>query len=99
MIPICAGWFGEIDEDFNKTIKILAPEAAVGEDGIMSVCPLVNADRNGGAFPILFQQFRRVIWMTIVRRNSKHRLRRLHYMRGTAEEAANTCRTNSEGES
>ena len=28
VIPMCAGWFGEIKEDFDKTIKILAREAA-----------------------------------------------------------------------
>ena len=30
VIPMCAGWFGEINEDFDKTIKILAREAAAG---------------------------------------------------------------------
>ena len=28
VISMCEGWFGEINEDFDKTIKILAREAA-----------------------------------------------------------------------
>ena len=55
VIPMCTGWFGEINGDFDKTIKILAREAAAGIDG-MSVSPLVNTDRKGGGFPIMLQQ-------------------------------------------
>ena len=47
MIPLCAGWFGEINEDFEKVIVTLAREASAGEDG-MAVSPLVNTDRKGG---------------------------------------------------
>ena len=93
VIPICADWFGEINEGFDKTIKILAQEAAAGIDG-MSVSPLVNTDRKGGAFPIMLQQFRRAIGVAIVRGNANHKLGRLHYVRGTAEEAAHTCKSN-----
>ena len=28
VIPLCAGWFGEINEDFEKVIVALAREAA-----------------------------------------------------------------------
>jgi len=47
VIPLCAGWFGEINEDFEKVIVSLAKEAAAGEDG-MTVSPLLNMDRKGG---------------------------------------------------
>ena len=90
---MCAGWFGEIDEDFDKIIKILAWEAAVGIDGVC-VSSLVNTDRKGGAFPIMLQQFRRVIGVAIVRGNVHHKLGRLHYVQGTTEEAVHTCKTN-----
>ena len=61
VIPICAGWFGEIGEDFTKIIRLLAREAASGDDGL-TISPLVNTDRKGGgAFPIMLQQFRRAI--------------------------------------
>ena len=40
VIPMCAGWFGEINKDFENTIKILAREVAAGIDD-MSVCPLL----------------------------------------------------------
>ena len=93
MIPLCAGWFGEINEDFEKVILTMAREAAAGEDG-MAVSPLVNTDRKGGAFPIMLQQFKRAIGVAIVRGNANHKLGRMHYVRGTAEEAAYTCRSN-----
>jgi hypothetical protein len=93
VVPVCAGWFGEINEDFDKTIKILAREAAAGIDGI-SVSPLVSTNREGGVFPIIPQQFRRAIGVAMVRRNANHKLGRLHYVRGAAEEAAHTCKAN-----
>ena len=71
------GWFGEINEGFDKQIKILAREAATGIYG-MSTAPLMNTDRKGGAFPIMLQQFRRVIGVAIVRGNADHKLGRLH---------------------
>ena len=92
VIPLCAGWFGEINEDFEKVILTMAREAAAGEDG-MTVSPLVNTDRKGGAFPIMLQQFKRAIGVAIVRGNANHKLGRMHYVRGTAEEAAYTCRS------
>ena len=93
MIPLCAGWFGEINEDFEKVIVTLAREAAAIEDG-MALSPLVNTDRKGGTFPIMLQQFKRAIGVAIVRGHVNHKLGRMHYVRGTAEEAAHTCRTN-----
>ena len=65
VMPICAGWFGEINEDFDKRIKILAREAAAGMDG-MCVCVQVNTDSKGGAFPKMLQQFRSAIGVAIV---------------------------------
>ena len=39
IIPLCAGWFGELGEDFEKVIKMLAREAASGDDGMtISTC-------------------------------------------------------------
>ena len=32
VVPLCAGWFGEINKDFEKVIVTLAREAAAGED-------------------------------------------------------------------
>ena len=60
----------------------------------MSVSPLVNTNRKGGAFPIILQQFRRAVRVTIGRGNINHNLGKVHYMRGTAETAANTCKIN-----
>ena len=41
VIPLCAGWFGEIGGDFEKVIRLLAQEAAASNDG-MTISPLVN---------------------------------------------------------
>ena len=93
VIPLCAGWFGEINEDFDKIIFTLAREAASGENG-MSISPLINSDRKGGAFPIMLQQFRRAIGVCIVRGQAKLKLSRLHYVRETVAEAADICKQN-----
>ena len=60
----------------------------------MTISSLTNTDRKGGAFPIMLQKFRRVIGVTIGRRNANHKLGRIHYVRGTTEEVANTFRNN-----
>ena len=75
----CNGFLMEINEDFDNIIYTLAREAASGENG-MTVSPLINADRKGGAFPIMLQQFRRAIGISIIRGQAKLRLSRLHYM-------------------
>ena len=56
VIPLCAGWFGEVGRDFDKTVGILARVAAAS-DNWMSVSPLHNLDRKGGAAMIMRQQF------------------------------------------
>ena len=91
VIPLCAGGFGEISRDFEKTIYLLARAAAAGEDG-MTISPLINTDRKGGAFPIMLQQFKRAIGVAIVRGQAKHKLGRLHYVRATAAEASAAAR-------
>ena len=60
----------------------------------MAVSPLINADRKGGAFPIMLQQFRRAIGISIIRGQAKLRLSRLHYVRETVAEAADICKQN-----
>ena len=92
VIPLCAGAFREINEDFEKVIKRLAKEAAAGIDGL-TISPLINTDRNGGAFRIIHQQFRRAIGCAIVRGHAKLILGRLHYMRAAREESAGVCRS------
>ena len=69
---------------------------ATGEDG-MSISPLRNMDKKGGAFPIMLSQFRRAVGVTIVRDMANHKLSRLHYVRATPEDAKNTadCRSKS----
>ncbi|EJK73498.1 hypothetical protein THAOC_04874, partial [Thalassiosira oceanica] len=52
VLPVCAGWFGEINIDFDRIIRQLARKAAAGDHGLR-ISPLVNNDHcKGGAFPI-----------------------------------------------
>ncbi len=88
VIPICAGWIGEVNKDYKTLISMLAWEAAAGDNG-MRIFPLVNLDRKGGAYQIMLQQFRRAIGVAIVQGNAKHKLGPLHYVRESMEEAAN----------
>ena len=73
VIPVCVGWFGEINRDYEILLKKLAREAATGDEG-MRISPLVNSDRKGGALQIMLQQFRRYVGVAIVRGNAKHKL-------------------------
>ena len=76
-IPLVAGWFGEIGRDFEKTLVVLAKEAAASDFG-RTLSPLVNTEKKGGAFPMLLQQFRRAIAVSIVRGNAALKMSRLH---------------------
>eukprot|EP00956_Cyclotella_meneghiniana_P022056 scaffold41047_cov67-Cyclotella_meneghiniana.AAC.4 len=53
----------------------------------MSISPQHNTDREGGAFIIMLQQFRRSSGVIIVRGMANHKLSKLHYVRGTASTA------------
>jgi hypothetical protein len=67
---------------------MLAREAAAGDDG-MWISPLVNSDSKGGAYQIMLQQFRRAIGVAIVQGDAKHKLRHMHYVCESMEEASN----------
>ena len=80
-------------KELATVIKTLAREAASGDHG-MTILPLVNTDRKGGAFLVMLKQFRRAIGVAIVRGNANLKLAHLYYVRATAEEAAATCGAN-----
>ena len=86
-------WFGEVGRDFDRVVKVLANKVACTDDG-MSISPLRNLDRRGGARTMLRQQLRRALGVAIVRGNAKLKLLRLHYVRRTALEAAQVCEAN-----
>ena len=77
VIPMYIGWFAEINENpEQKTIKIMAQKAAIGDYGVTSA-PLMNPDRKVGALPIILQCFSRAIGVAIVRRHINHNLGRM----------------------
>ena len=93
VIPVVVGAFGEVNKDFEKMLRTLAKLASSGEDG-MSISPLRNLDKKGGAFAIMHHQFRRAVGVTIVRDMANHKLSRLHYVRATEADAKNTAEAN-----
>lgn len=86
IIPLVGGFWAEVNEDFDKTIRLLARTAAATQEATL-ISPLSYTDRKGGAFPIMLQQFKRAIGVAIVRGNAQLRRGRLHYVRPTKEEA------------
>ena len=93
IIPLVAGPNGQLNEDFSKSIATWAGHAAASETG-RAISPLDNTHRKGGAFPILLQQFRRAIAVTIVRGMAEHKLRRIHYLRPSREAARHVAQSN-----
>ena len=77
IIPLCFGGFGEVNEDLDKVIQCLAREAASSDEGL-TISPLVNTDRKGGAYHIMLQQFRRAIAVTAANGHSQQILQLLH---------------------
>ena len=52
VIPLRAGDFEEINQEFAQVINILTWEKATGDVGL-TILPLVSTDQKGGAFPIM----------------------------------------------
>ena len=83
------GWLAGINvarEDFFAKCDrnfYVVPQDSTGEDS-MSISPLRNLNKKGGAFAIMLSQFRRALGVTIVRDMANHKLSRLHYVRATA---------------
>ena len=92
VIPLVVGAFGDVNEALEKVLKQVAKAAAATTDGL-TISPLINTDRKGGAFRIMHQQFRRAIGCATVRGQAKLTLGRLHYVRATREEAASVCKS------
>ena len=93
VVSLIVGAFGDVNTDFENMLRTLAKLAAAGEEG-MSISPLRNLDKKGGAFAIMNHQFRRALGVSIVRDMANHKLSRLHYVRATAEDAKYTAEAN-----
>ena len=96
IIPLVAGYFGDLGTDFEKTIRTVAWKASGTIDGL-EISPLVNTDRKGGSFPIMLHQFRRAVSIASWRGNAQHKLARLHFVRATKEEAKAVHQANLRG--
>ena len=70
---------GSVNEDFDKTIPLLARTAAATQEATL-ISPLSYTDQKEGAFPIMLQQFKRAIGVAIVRGTAELSRGRLHYV-------------------
>jgi len=95
VIPLCTGWFGEMNEDFDKIIKSIVREAGLGDNGLW-IFLLSNTNKIGGIYNIILNQFRRAIRCAIIRGHVQHKLRSLYYAQAISAEAASvySCRAN-----
>ena len=93
-LVVVVGAFGDVNEALEKVLKRVAKAALAETDGL-TILPLINTDRKGGAFRfrIMHQQFRQAIGCAIVRGQAKLTLGRLHYVRMTREEAASVSKS------
>ena len=55
IIPLCAGWFGEVNKGMVIVLKELTRLVAAGNLGLF-ISLLENTDKKGGAYPIMWQQ-------------------------------------------
>ena len=78
VIPLVAGWFGEINRDFEQTIVALAKETTAASDLGRTLSLLINTEKKEGAFLLMLQQFTRVIGVQSVRGNTMLKMSRLH---------------------
>ena len=65
VIPLCAGWFGEVNKEFIEVIRVLTRAASTGELGL-SISPLANSDKKGGVYPIKLNQFKHALGVTTI---------------------------------
>ena len=86
-IPCVVGAFGETNAETDALLRTLALHAASTQDGL-SISPHSNLHHRHGAYPILLQQFRRALGLAAVRSHAELKLRRLHFIRPTPEEAS-----------
>jgi hypothetical protein len=49
VIPLVVSAIGDVNEALEKVLKQVAKAAAAGTDGL-TILPLINTDRKGGAF-------------------------------------------------
>ena len=91
VIPLVAGAFGEINEEFDGVLKLCATMAVARGDAIFN-SPVFETDVKGGAASVTLRVYRRAVAATLARGRSLHKRSRLHFVRGSREEAANVAR-------
>ena len=87
IIPLVIGAYGEINEEFHDLLKVCARMAVARGDAVYN-SPIFESEVKGGAYSITLHLYHRAIAGEIARGLSMHKRSRLHFVRGTKEEAA-----------
>lgn len=91
VIPIVAGAFGEVNKEFDDVLKLCARFAVARGDAVYN-SPVFDTDEKGNAEAVTLRVYRRSVAATCARGRSLHKRSRLHFVRGSAAEAANVAR-------
>ena len=87
VIPLVIGAYGETNEDFQEVLKVCARMAVARGDAVYN-SPIFETEVKGGAYSVTLHLCRRAIAGAIARGLSLHKRSRLHFVRGSREEAA-----------
>ena len=87
VIPLVIGAYGETNEDFQDVLKVCARMAVARGDAVYN-SPIFETEVKGGAYSVTLHLYRRAIAGAIARGLSLHKRSRLHFVRGSREEAA-----------
>ena len=87
VIPLVIGAYGETNEDFQDVLKVCARMAVARGDAVYN-SPVFETEVKGGAYSVTLHLYRRAIAGAIARGLSLHKRSRLHFVRGSRDEAA-----------
>jgi hypothetical protein len=91
VIPLVAGAFGELNEEFDDVLKVCAKMVVARGDAVYN-SPVFETDVKGGAVAVTLWVYRLAVTAVLARARSLHRRSHLHFVRGSRGEAANVAR-------
>jgi hypothetical protein len=87
IIPLVIGAYGETNDEFQDLLKVCARMAVARGDAVYN-SPIFETEVKGGAYSVTLHLYRRALAGVIARGLSLHKRSRLHFVRGSREEAA-----------
>ena len=86
IIPLVIGAYGETNDEFQDLLKVCARMAVARGDAVYN-SPIFETEVKGGAYSVTLHLYRRALAGVIARGLSLHKRSRLHFVRGSREEA------------